>query len=56
MPRRSTSPRRVQSTVSRRETQRRMAIALIGFLTVLLVLGVAHRLFPRGKEDDRHTV
>ena len=51
MPRRSPSPRRVQSTISRRETQRRMAIALIGFLTVLLVLGVGIVIFPRGKED-----
>ncbi len=51
MPRRSPSPRRVQSTVSRREAQRRMAIALIGFLTVLLVLGVGIVIFPRGKED-----
>ena len=51
MPRRSPSPRRVQSTVSRRETQRRMAVAFIGFLTVLLVLGMAIVLFPRGKEN-----
>lgn len=51
LPRRAPSPRRVQSTVSRRETQRRMAIALIGFLTVLLVLGVGIAVFPRGTED-----
>lgn len=51
LPRRAPSPRRVQSTVSRRETQRRMAIALIGFLAVLLVLGVGIAVFPRGKED-----
>ncbi len=51
LPRRSPSPRRVRSTASRRETQRRMAIALIGFLTVLLVLGVGIAVFPRGKED-----
>jgi hypothetical protein len=52
MPRRSPSPRRVASTVSRRESQRRMALALVGFLSVLLVLGIGIWVFPRGKEDE----
>ncbi|MFN8619589.1 MAG: hypothetical protein U0869_02425 [Chloroflexota bacterium] len=52
LPRRSPSPRRVSSSTSRRETQRRMAIALVGLLVVLIVLGVGFWVFPRGKESE----
>jgi hypothetical protein len=51
MPRRRPSPRRVASTVSRRESQRRAALALLGLLGVVIVLGVAISVFPRGTED-----
>ena len=40
MPRRATQYRRITPATSRRETQRRAAIALLSFLTVICVLGV----------------
>jgi hypothetical protein len=50
MPRRDRSARGVASQVSRRESQRRAAFALLGLLGVVLVLGLAIWLFPRGRE------
>jgi hypothetical protein len=51
LPRRRTSPRRVASSASRRESQRRAALALLGLLSVVVVMGVAISVFPRGSED-----
>ena len=51
MPRRSPSARSVTTQVSRRESQRRAAIALLSLLGVILVLGLAIWLFPHGKEN-----
>ncbi len=51
MPRRRTSTRRIQPQVSRREAQRRAAIAILAFLVVVLVLGVAITFWPHGKEN-----
>jgi hypothetical protein len=51
MPHRPTSYRRIRSTASRRETQRRAAVAFLSFLGVTLVLGLAVWVFPRGTED-----
>ncbi len=50
MPRRNRSARGVASQVSRRESQRRAAFALLGLLGVVLVLGLAIWLLPRGRE------
>jgi len=50
MPRRRTSTRRITPQVSRREAQRRAAIALLGFLGVILALGVLITFWPRGSE------
>ena len=50
MPRRTRSARGVASQVSRRESQRRAAFALLGLLGVVLVLGLAIWLLPRGRE------
>ena len=51
MPRRRTSVRRISPQVSRRETTRRAAIALLAFLFVVGALGVALSVFPRGNEN-----
>jgi hypothetical protein len=51
MPRRSPSARKVTTQVSRRESQRRAAIALLSLLGVILVLGLVIWLFPHGKEN-----
>lgn len=51
MPRRTPSPRAMQPLVSRRESQRRAAIALLALLSVILVLGLVVWIFPHGKED-----
>ncbi len=50
MPRRRTSTRRITPQVSRREAQRRAAIALLGFLAVILALGVLITLWPKVSE------
>jgi hypothetical protein len=50
MPRRRTSTRRITPQVSRREAQRRAAIALLGFLAVILALGVLITFWPKGTE------
>ena len=50
MPRRTRSARGVASQVSRRESQRRAAFAMLGLLGVVLVLGLAIWLLPRGRE------
>ena len=50
MPRRTRSARGVASQVSRRESQRRAAFALLGLLGVVLLLGLAVWLLPRGRE------
>ncbi len=50
MPRRTRSARGMASQVSRRESQRRAAFALLGLLGVVLVLGLAIWLLPRGRE------
>jgi hypothetical protein len=52
VPHRRTSVRRITPQVSRREAQRRGAIALLAFLAVLLFVGVAVALFPHGKENN----
>jgi hypothetical protein len=51
MPRRATSTRRITSQVSRAESQRRAAIALLALLAVILVLGLVVWVFPRASED-----
>ncbi len=50
MPRRTRSARGVASQVSRRESQRRAAFALLGLLGVVFVLGLAVWLLPRGRD------
>ncbi len=50
MPRRDPNARGLASRVSRRESQRRAAFALLGLLGVVLVLGLAVALLPRGRE------
>jgi hypothetical protein len=50
MPRRDRTARSIPSRVSRRESQRRGAFALLGLLGVVLVLGLGVWLLPRGKE------
>jgi hypothetical protein len=50
MPRRVPSPRGVTPLVSRRESQRRAALALLALLGVVLVLGVLVWVFPRGQD------
>ncbi len=50
MPRRTRSARGVASQVSRRESQRRAAFALLGLLSVVLVLGLAVWTLPKGRE------
>jgi len=50
MPRRARSARGVVSQVSRRESQRRAAFALLGLLSVVLVLGLAVWLVPKGRD------
>jgi hypothetical protein len=51
MPRRTPAPRGIQTAGTRRETQRRAALALLGLLAVVFILGVAITVFPRGTED-----
>jgi hypothetical protein len=51
MPRRAPSPQGITPQVSRRETQRRAAIALLALLGVVLVLGLLLVFFPRGQES-----
>ena len=51
MPRRRTSTRRIQPQVSKREAQRRAAIAILAFLLVVGVLGVAITFWPHGTES-----
>lgn len=50
VPRRSASPRGFTPQVSRREAQRRGAIAILAFLVVILVVGVGVAVFPRLQE------
>jgi len=50
MPRRDRTARSIPSRVSRRESQRRGAFALLGLLGVVLVLGLGVWLLPRGRE------
>ena len=52
MPHRRTSTRRIQPQLSRREGQRRAAIAILAFLAVVGVLGVAITLWPRATESQ----
>ena len=51
MPHRPAAYRHIAPTASRRETQRRAAVAFLSFLGVTLVLGLAAWLFPRATED-----
>lgn len=55
MPRRDRSARSIPSRVSRRESQRRGAFALLGLLAVVLVLGLGVWLVPRGREPSINT-
>jgi hypothetical protein len=50
LPRRGTSGRSMAPAVSRRESQRRGAIAILAFLLVILIGGVAVAFFPRLSE------
>lgn len=56
MPRRDRTARSIPSRVSRRESQRRGAFALLGLLGVVLVLGLGVWLLPRGREASINTV
>ncbi len=56
MPRRDRTARSIPSRVSRRESQRRGAYALLGLLGVVLVLGLGVWLVPRGREPSINTV
>lgn len=56
MPRRDRAARSIPSRVSRRESQRRGAFALMGLLGVVLVLGLGVWLLPRGREASINTV
>lgn len=56
MPRRDRAARSIPSRVSRRESQRRGAFALLGLLGVVLVLGLGVALLPRGREASINTV
>jgi hypothetical protein len=56
MPRRDRAARSIPSRVSRRESQRRGAFALLGLLAVVLVLGLGVWMLPRGREADINTV
>jgi serine/threonine protein phosphatase PrpC len=56
MPRRDRTARSIPSRVSRRESQRRGAFALLGLLGVVLVLGLGVWLLPRGKEPSINTM
>jgi serine/threonine protein phosphatase PrpC len=56
MPRRDRTARSIPSRVSRRESQRRGAFALLGLLGVVLVLGLGVWLLPRGKEASINTM
>lgn len=50
VPRPRTAPRAFTPQVSRREAQRRGAIAILAFLAVILVVGVGVSVFPRLQE------
>src|SRR3954451_25387060 len=50
LPRRGPSTRSIAPAVSRRESQRRGAIAILAFLLVILIGGVAVAFFPRFSE------
>ena len=50
VPRRRATPRGFTPQVSRREAQRRGAIAILAFLAVILVVGVGVAIFPRLQE------
>jgi hypothetical protein len=52
LPRRAASARRITPVVSRREAQRRAAIALLGFLGVILALGVLITFWPKASEQQ----
>lgn len=56
MPRRDRAARSIPSRVSRRESQRRGAFALMGLLGVVLILGIGVWLLPRGREASINTV
>ena len=56
MPRRDRAARSIPSRVSRRESQRRGAFALLALLAVVLVLGLGVWMLPRGREADINTV
>lgn len=56
MPRRDRTARSIPSRVSRQESQRRGAFALLGLLGVVLVLGLGVWLLPRGREASINTV
>ena len=56
MPRRDRTARGIPSQISRRESQRRGAFALLGLLVVVLLLGLAVWLLPRGREATINTV
>ncbi|HUP82982.1 MAG TPA: hypothetical protein VM284_02210 [Candidatus Limnocylindria bacterium] len=47
MPQRRTNVRRITSTTTRRETQRRAALAILGFIAVVGVVGVGLWYFPQ---------
>ncbi|MEA2622422.1 MAG: hypothetical protein QOH61_1332 [Chloroflexota bacterium] len=51
VPRRRTSVRRITPQVSRREAQRRGAMAILAFLAVILFVGVVIAFFPKGQEN-----
>jgi serine/threonine protein phosphatase PrpC len=52
MPRRDRTARGIPSRMSRQESQRRGAFALLGLLGVVLLLGLAVWLLPRGREAN----
>lgn len=52
MPRRTASATRISPQADRAETQRRVAIALLAFLGVVVTLGVLVWLLPRGAERE----
>jgi hypothetical protein len=56
MPRRDRAARSIPSRVSRRESQRRGAFALLALLAVVMVLGLGVWMLPRGREADINTV
>lgn len=56
MPRRDRAARSIPSRVSRRESQRRGAFALLGLLAVVLVLGLGVWMLPKGREADINAV